>query len=263
MGQTVSGDPDWLIHGEGDPVRRVGQLLAQKPALLILDNFESVLGRNPEMPQEELQGVLAAVYQWGSGQWTDLSEQWSVDSEQWGAGVDYRGIPVLMMSALLHPRCAAISPARVGGAGRPGAGGGGAGRQVHRPGEIPRQDLVDLMRHLGGHPLSLNLVLPHLRRYTPRQLMDSFEALLPGFVDGKAEERNESLAVSLDFSLRRLGTKRGQRCRIWRCLPGAHLKIICCWLQKWIKKSGKRRVKNWNKRRLCPPKLFRGQDSRF
>jgi tetratricopeptide (TPR) repeat protein len=72
---------------------------------------------------------------------------------------------------------------------------------------VDRQELADLMDRLGGHPLSLYLALPHLRQYTPAQLSAHFEALLPGFVDGKARERNESLAVSLEFSLRRLGNE--------------------------------------------------------
>jgi hypothetical protein len=77
VGQRVSGDPDWLIHGEGDLVARVGQLLAEKPALIILDNFESVLGRDALMPPEELSALLAAVYQWtvGSGHYSVVSIQ--------------------------------------------------------------------------------------------------------------------------------------------------------------------------------------------
>jgi tetratricopeptide (TPR) repeat protein len=70
---------------------------------------------------------------------------------------------------------------------------------------VSRQELVDLMDRLGGHPLSLYLVLPWLRRYTPAELSARFEELLPGFQTGAAKERNESLAVSLEFSLRRLG----------------------------------------------------------
>jgi tetratricopeptide (TPR) repeat protein len=70
---------------------------------------------------------------------------------------------------------------------------------------VPRQDLVDLMQHLGGHPLSLYLALPHLRQYKPAELTARFEELLPGFTAGAAVKRNESLAVSLEFSLRRLG----------------------------------------------------------
>ena len=61
------------------------------------------------------------------------------------------------------------------------------------------------MDRLGGHPLSLYLVLPQLRHHTAAELSARFEELLPGFTAGAAKERNESLAVSLKFSLRRLG----------------------------------------------------------
>ncbi|MBI5300929.1 MAG: tetratricopeptide repeat protein [Chloroflexi bacterium] len=70
---------------------------------------------------------------------------------------------------------------------------------------IKREDLIELMDRLGGHPLSLYLALPHLRRVAPRDLIAQFETLLPGFVNGAAKERNESLAVSLNYSLTRLG----------------------------------------------------------
>ena len=46
VGQAVSGDPDFIL-GEGDPVAAIGKLLAERPSLVILDNFESVLGREP------------------------------------------------------------------------------------------------------------------------------------------------------------------------------------------------------------------------
>ena len=61
------------------------------------------------------------------------------------------------------------------------------------------------MERLGGHPLSLNLVLPQLKGRTPEELTARFEELLPGFTAGAAKERNESLEVSLRFSLERLG----------------------------------------------------------
>ena len=75
---------------------------------------------------------------------------------------------------------------------------------------VPREPLLRLMDFLGGHPLSLYLVLPHLQRHTPDQLIAEFDQLLPGFTTGAAKERNESLTVSLDFSLRRLGQKTRQ-----------------------------------------------------
>ena len=69
---------------------------------------------------------------------------------------------------------------------------------------VPPEPLLRLMGFLGGHPLSLYLVLPHLKRYSPDDLIAEFDRLLPGFSAGAAKERNESLLVSLDFSLRRL-----------------------------------------------------------
>ena len=69
---------------------------------------------------------------------------------------------------------------------------------------VAREPLARLMDFLGGHPLSLYLVLPHLARHTPDELIAEFDTLLPGFTAGAAKERNESLTVSLEFSLRRL-----------------------------------------------------------
>ncbi len=63
VGQALSSDPNFAL-GDGDPVERVGALLRERPALAILDNFESVLGRAPLMPAEELKAVLDAVWGW-------------------------------------------------------------------------------------------------------------------------------------------------------------------------------------------------------
>ena len=73
VGQAVSGDPNFVIR-EADPstglragpVERVKDLLRQRPSLVILDNFESVLGREPLMPPQELKTVLDAVWTWAA-----------------------------------------------------------------------------------------------------------------------------------------------------------------------------------------------------
>ena len=103
-----------------------------------------------------------------------------------------------------------------------------ADRGIERP---ARPSLEELIGFLGGHPLSLQLVLPHLaddevkakakaeNGDVVRVLIEEFDALLPGFREGKAAERNESLAVSLDFSLRRLGEDAGPPARAGG-LPG-------------------------------------------
>ena len=203
VGQAVSGDPDWVIHGDGDLVARVGQLLAEKPALVILDNFESLLGRDALMPAEELAELLAAVHHWTntpspSHPLTPASPRPRLlittrdTSFPDGRFAPGQGCRHIQLGGLATDDALALAAAVLDA------------HSIDRA-TIPRQELVDLMAHLGGHPLSLNLVLPHLKEYTPAELTARFEELLPGFVTGQAQERNESLAVSLAFSLRRLG----------------------------------------------------------
>jgi tetratricopeptide (TPR) repeat protein len=206
VGQAVSGDPDYAIHGakgEGDGVDRVGQLLRERPALVILDNFESMLGREPEMEAEELKAVLDAVWRW-------------VNPIQFpNSPIPNPQRPKLLITtrdttfndARYAPsrRCAHVE---LGGLAQGDALALAAAvlddHGIEREG-IEREALIALMDRLGGHPLSLYLVLPHLREHTPAELSAQFEALLPGFTAGAAVARNESLQVSLDFSLRRLG----------------------------------------------------------
>jgi tetratricopeptide (TPR) repeat protein len=69
---------------------------------------------------------------------------------------------------------------------------------------VPREGLERLMHRLGAHPLSLELVLPQLRRYAAEVLADEFNQRLAEFRRGRGETRNENLLVSLEMSLRRL-----------------------------------------------------------
>ncbi len=202
VAQAVSGDPDALL-GADDPVARVAELLRERPALLILDNFESVLGNAPLMPPEELKAVLDAVWSWIGG-----------DREIGRGGDKGTGSRVLMTTRDTNFSDRRFQPSKLckhvalGGLATGDAlqlaaavlDDNGIARETIRRGE-----LLELVARLGGHPLSLNLVLPHLRDYTPAALTARFEELLPGFTAGAARERNESLAVSLEFSLRRLG----------------------------------------------------------
>jgi len=196
VGQAVSGDPDFVI-GQGDPVARVAALLRGRPALVILDNFESVLGREPLMPPDELKAVLDAVWTWAVGANGHSPRPRVLITTRDTTFNDARFAP--------SRACAHIE---LGGLARGDALALAAAvlddHAIDRA-AVDRGELVDLMAHLGGHPLSLYLVLPHLRDYTPAELTARFEELLPGFKTGAAQERNESLAVSLEFSLRRLG----------------------------------------------------------
>ncbi|MEW5720516.1 MAG: CHAT domain-containing protein, partial [Chloroflexota bacterium] len=70
---------------------------------------------------------------------------------------------------------------------------------------LDRDALARLMELLGNHALSLALVLPKLKAMMLGKMLDEFEELLPGFKTGEGKKRDESLQVSLEFSLRRLG----------------------------------------------------------
>lgn len=201
VGQAVSGDPNFVL-GDGDSVARVARLLQDKPALVILDNFESVLGRSPLMPAEELKAVLDAVWLWAAG-----STQQPAPAKAGGSRLlittrdtsfnDSRFSPSQACRHLVLQGLASHDALELAAVVLETNG-------IDRA-KVSRQDLLDLMEHLGGHPLSLNLVLPHLQKHTAAELSARFEALLPGFKEGAAKERNESLEVSLQFSLQRLG----------------------------------------------------------
>ncbi|NOZ27623.1 MAG: tetratricopeptide repeat protein [Chloroflexi bacterium] len=186
--------PDFTIH-QGDPVQAIAKALAAEPTLVVWDNFETILPRgDAALPPEELKALLDAGATW-AGQGgsrlliTTRDTDFGHPAFEPGATTAY-----LPLSGLVPAEALEL------------AGQILADRGIKRP---PRRELEDLLRFLGGHPLSLQLVLPHLA--DPEigrdvgKLIAEFEAMLPGFVEGKAAERNESLTLSLDFSLRRLG----------------------------------------------------------
>jgi hypothetical protein len=67
--------------------------------------------------------------------------------------------------------------------------------------KLPKEYL-DLLKLLGGHPLSLRVVLPQLRNQTPEEVITALRQGLDTFAGG--EERDKSLLVSLDFSFNSL-----------------------------------------------------------
>ena len=69
---------------------------------------------------------------------------------------------------------------------------------------LNRDTLAPLLDLLADHPLSIELVGPHLKHLTPAQIIAEFETLLPQFTGDAEQERNRSLLASLAFSTRRL-----------------------------------------------------------
>jgi len=189
-----------LLGDDFATVEQVADSLRQRPGLVIFDNFESVLAHgDAPLADADLRSVL------------DLAWCWAGDGDQ---RLDPNGPRVLITTRDVDFRDARLAPSQrcahvqLGGLGRGEALELGravlADRGIDHA-KIDREGLSRLMDLLGGHPLSLNLVLPQLAEQTPSELVADFDALLPGFTTGAAKERNESLAVSLEFSLRRLG----------------------------------------------------------
>ena len=78
------------------------------------------------------------------------------------------------------------------------------GISTKRPG-YEREEIDELLEMLADHPLSIELVAPHLKGLTPAQIRHDYAVLLERFADeGAYEGRNRSLLASLEFSRRRL-----------------------------------------------------------
>ena len=182
----------------GDPVERIAAALAARPALVIFDNFETALGEQALLGPDDLRAVLAAARAWAQ----------------------VPGSRVLITSRDTTFGDAAFAPGKLAahlelaGLATPDAlllaaeimKNNGIDRE-----RVPRQALERLLAQLGAHPLSLELVLPRLRERTADQLVDEFGALLAEFRRERGETRNDSLLVSLDFSLRRLSPAARER----------------------------------------------------
>ena len=181
----------------GDPVARVAEKLRQRSALVIFDNFESGLGRGGLLSADDLRSVLQAAKAWanvdGSRVLITTRDTTFGDAAlapgQLTAHLELRG---------LAPPDALLLAAEI-------LKNHGLDRQ-----RVERRGLERLMRRLGAHPLSLELVLPKLRERSAEQLAEEFSQLLAEFRRDKGETRNENLLVSLDMSLRRLSEEARQ-----------------------------------------------------
>ena len=78
-----------------------------------------------------------------------------------------------------------------------------------------RHEMEELLDLLADHPLSVELIAPHLKELTPTQIRSDFGVLLEKFANPDApEDRNKGLRASLEFSRRRL-SKPAQEMLPW------------------------------------------------
>ena len=68
-----------------------------------------------------------------------------------------------------------------------------------------RHEIEKLLEMLADHPLSIELIAPHLKELTPAEIRADFGGLLEKFANPDArEDRNKGLRASLEFSRKRL-----------------------------------------------------------
>ncbi|MEH2141328.1 tetratricopeptide repeat protein [Nostoc sp.] len=72
------------------------------------------------------------------------------------------------------------------------------------------EEYLELLKLLGGHPLSLRVVLPHLQTQRPVQLIEALRRGLDTFRGQEEEGREKSLTVSLDYSFAKLSERTRQ-----------------------------------------------------
>ena len=228
IGQALEGD-DFNARSEGDQWQIAVDLFHQHRALLVWDNFESTLpiyqegnlasppagpvqsedeggaegGRNPHPPEtpnstpdplifsDDDRTQLQRLYR-------DLTDGNPASRLLITCRPDETGLPGLKELPLtglarpdsLHLLAAILDQKSITLEDRPG---------------YEREEIDDLLTQLSDHPLSIELIAPHLKTLTPAQIKTEFSNHLSHFAEGSAfEDRNRSLLASLRFSTRHL-----------------------------------------------------------
>nr|VFJ47784.1 MAG: Tetratricopeptide repeat-containing protein [Candidatus Kentron sp. DK] len=181
---------------------RLQAVLAGEPVLLVWDNFESVLpGWEAALPEGELRALLQTGLDLTGGGSRARLLITTREPKLARHHSDYGPSPRVAYQELAG--MAVFEALKLAGSVLDARG-------LPRP---ERDKLEDLLAYLGGHPLSVLLVVPHLAEYgnDVDQVIRRFEELYPGFTQGEAATRNDSLKVSLGFSLARLGAAARQQ----------------------------------------------------
>jgi len=175
---------------DGDKVEAIAKSLKDIPTLVVWDNFESVLPKgNAPLSDDELQKLL------------DAGAKWAVNGSCLLVTTRNPEIPHVFFT----PGINCLSKELTGLAPSDALDLASAIFEAHsikRPSRVPLEGLLFFLK---GHPLSLQLALAQLRKYKAEELLEQYQKILPSIQVGKGEERNESLEVSLRFSLDRLG----------------------------------------------------------
>ncbi|MEG3863507.1 tetratricopeptide repeat protein [Microcoleus sp. herbarium12] len=172
----------------------VRKYLQTNPCLLIWDNFEPVngfpQGNQPLLPAAERDSLQQFLKQLRGGKsWVLITSR---REENW---LDC-GYKLLELKGLVQPDAEELAARILGEAGVD---------RAKLPGEY-----LELLKLLGGHPLSLRVVLRHLKSQTPMQLIEALRRGLDTFKGAEEEGRENSLTVSLDYSFANLSARARQ-----------------------------------------------------
>ena len=170
------------------------QYLKTQPSLLIWDNFEPVagfpVGNEPLLNASErdsLQRFLKDLR--GGKSWVLITSR---REERW---LDC-GYSLLELRGLREQDVEELAAKILQTAG------------VDRA-KLP-SEYLELLKLLGGHPLSLRVVLPHLKTQSPVQLIEALRRGLDTFQGTEEKGRDKSLTVSLDYSFAKLSDRARQ-----------------------------------------------------
>lgn len=172
----------------------VRQHLQTNPCLLIWDNFEPVngfpQGNQPLLPAAERDSLKQFLKELRGGQsWVLIASR---REENW---LDC-GYALRELKGLVKPDAEELAARILQEAGVD---------RAKLPGEY-----LELLKLLGGHPLSLRVVLRHLKTQSPVQLVEALRRGLNTFKGAQEEGREKSLTVSLDYSFANLSARAQQ-----------------------------------------------------
>ncbi|QKQ74519.1 tetratricopeptide repeat protein [Nostoc sp. TCL240-02] len=193
IGRALGGErfSQMMPDKQEDVVR---EYLQTNPCLLIWDNFEPVngfpTGNEPLLSREERNKLKRFLKELRGGKsWVLITSR---REEPW-LDCGYSLINLRGLSQADAQELAAKILQTVG---------------VERK-NLPAEYL-ELLNLLGGHPLSLRVVLPHLKMQTPVQLIEALRQGLDTFRGQEEEGREKSLTVSLDYSFAKLSERTRQ-----------------------------------------------------
>ncbi len=179
--------------------KRAVQLFREKAVLLVWDNFESVLpafqhneGELNAYPTEQYAAVQALYAELSAGK---PLGRLLVTCRPAESGL--RGIRTVPLEGLARHDSLSLVEAALDRLGIESEGRRG----------FTRANFDLLLNKLADHPLSIELVAPHLKARSPGEIALEFEELLKDLKQEAGEERNTSLLASLDFSRRHLSAE--------------------------------------------------------